>query len=288
MATKGNIKSFVIILAFIILGAPVVLAERMPGNMEVAFMNYYYDYKEDLVLPYKSTESGWLPGMRLVVNNYFGLPEYNEEWNSLNNPETHDLIYWRFNFEFTNANTKYDGSTQSGVPALGETANEFLTFDGVLGKSIITSDDFDVKVYGGIGFRQWQRALPGFTEVYSWKYVPLGILTEYNINEKFTLITDVTLKIMFGGNIKIKYSNPYFNEPEGILGNKPGWRIQSALNYAWFEGVSMDFVPWYEYSAIRESTVFEVKYTDVYEYQAYEPSSVTHQYGFDIAMKFRI
>ena len=69
----------------------------------------YFDYKEDLPAPLKSTESGWIPGAAIG-------------W-TRTKP---DSVYARAFLEFDSGDVKYDGTTQSGTPVTDASSDQFL------------------------------------------------------------------------------------------------------------------------------------------------------------------
>jgi hypothetical protein len=103
---------------------------------------------------------------------------------------------------------------------------------------------------------------------------------------------DLTLRLMFSGQMTADLiSIPGFTElfpgvknPTLNLGSKSGVKLYVPFNYKFSESWSIEFGPWYEYSAIGESNI--VKLSNEYM-QLYlkEPSSTTHQYGFNLSAK---
>lgn len=241
-------------------------------------MYYKFDYKEELPPPYKSTENGWLPGLHLAYIYSGGLDA---------------PIYLKVLFEYTGANTTYDGTTQSGIPVKDKTKNTFMNMKGNLGITFIRSknSNFSLKGYSGIGYRDWTRGLGGespYREYYKWKYMPVGLKTFYKFNKNWNCYIDFSANLMFGGVIKVNLSDVdyLFNNPEIGLKSKIGWRIEPSLNYNFQSNYSFVFSPWYEYSAIGRSDNFTITYGGWLIGYGYEPSSRTHQYGINAGMKF--
>ncbi|MBU1077537.1 MAG: zinc ribbon domain-containing protein [Spirochaetes bacterium] len=233
---------------------------------------YHYDYREIVEPPFKSTENGWLPGI-FIDYSFQGIKF---------------PIYFRLTGEYTYGNTKYDGSTQSGEPLTGETGNSLINFSTHFGFVLrIVNNTFYINPYSGIGYHFWHRGGldEGFYgEDYSWCYVPVGIRPVFRITDRFTFAMDVSARFMFKGKIKVFLTDlsPDFNEPEGTLGNETGFKIESSVSYIFKSNIGISFTPWYEYSAIGESDIFELTYQGVLWGYGYEPSSKTDQYGLDI------
>jgi len=249
-----------------------------PHSFEASFTPYHIDYREDVILPLKSTESGWLPG--------FGLA-YGYKGKNYGPPAP----YARLALDLTVANTHYDGSDQVGNPLLGTTRNVFVKGEGNLGLTFSTLNpprEFTA-FYTGLGYRFWERGLgsdaSGYREHYSWKYVPVGMGVGYRVNEKWSGAVDASARIMFGGSILVFLSDldPGYNDPRMSLGNRPGWRVEAPLYYRFWS-----FTPWFEHSYIGRSNSEEVTYYGRPlnpRMAVYEPSSTTYQFGLAVGAR---
>ncbi len=250
------------------------IAKRNPHNLIISFNTYIFDYKEELPLPYKSTEYGWIPGIYL---SYL--------FQSQRVP-----FHGKFLLEYTEAETDYDGTTQTGIPLKDNTINNFFTIEGDVGYGfILSANTINLIPYVGIGHRIWNRGLgrgdksAPLTEDYSWFFSPVGIRTIFYINEDFIITIDAAVKFMFEGKIKINLSeaDPGYNDPEGILGNRIGFKAELPLLYRIYSNIFLSIIPWYEYSGIKKSNIFLITYNNSPYAMAYEPSSITHQYGLN-------
>lgn len=239
---------------------------------------YNYDYKEDLPPGRKSTELGWLPGIFILLN-----------------VNTISIIHNRFLVEFTDAKTKYDGTTQSGSPVKDNTRNNFLTLETDIEFNIELTSSFILTPYIGIGYRYWYRGgsekpdYAPYSEDYSWYYVPIGIKPIIKIGKNVIWDFDIVVKIMFNGKIRVNMTDthPLYNSPKADLGNKPGFKIGTSLNFKMARDIIFVLNPYYEYSAIKKSNTFIITYnSNPYAY-GYEPSSTTYQYGLDLGIGYQ-
>lgn len=266
--------SFMIMVGITALAGNV--AAEGPHSLEASLMYYYFDYKEDLPSPFKSTESGWLPGISLAY-----------AYRGTDNP-----VYGRLLFEYTDAETDYDGTTQSGVPLTDTTDNKFLRWEGNIGYTFIRQEGFDLTAYTGLGYRYWERGVGGqapYSEEYSWKYVPVGLRAGYRFSDRWDGALDLSARIMLDGEIKVNLSDidPLLNNPKEDLGNKTGWKVEAPFYYKLTSPWSLVFTPWYEYSAIGKSDDFLITYAGTPVALGYEPESRTNQYGVNMGVKLR-
>jgi hypothetical protein len=249
-----------------------------PQYLEASFTPFHIVYREDVMPPLKSTESGWLPGFGLAYG-YKG-KNYGP--------------YARLALDLTVANTNYDGSDQLGNPLLGTTRNVFVRGEGNLGLTLFSTlnPPRDFTAYTGLGYRFWERGLggdtSGYREHYSWKYVPVGMRVGYRVNGKWSGAVDASARFMFGGSILVYLSDldPGYNDPRMSLGNRPGWRVEAPVYYRFWS-----FTPWFEYSAIGRSNSEEVTYNGRPlnpRIAVYEPSSTTYQIGLRVGARISL
>ena len=247
-----------------------------PHTLEVSAVFHHFSYEEDLTPPLKSTETGWLPGLQCAYN-YAG-------------PKIPAFV--RFSFNYTKASTDYDGSTQEGIPVQAKTDNIFMEFEGRIGYSFRMDQAATVSLapYVGLGYHYWKRGGGGdypYDEIYTWKYVPIGLRAAYLPRPRLQLSLDVAAKIMFGGEILVELSDidPGLNDPKAGLDNKVGWRFQGEASYQISKRWFALFSPWFEYSAIGKSDVFELNYSGWSWGYGYEPASTTYRYGLNIGLR---
>ena len=243
-------------------------------SLEASATYFHFDYKEDLVLPLKSTEEEWIPGVHIVYTYKAG--------------EDTMPVYYRILVDYADGDTNYDGSTQGGIPVNGTTSNSFFT--GELNMGYIFRSYIDVTAYAGIGYRYWNRGDicgPGsYSEEYFLGYLPVGVRVDYKLNDKLFGAVDVSAHYMYNGSINVLYSeyDPTFNDAESDLGNKMGWKVEAPVQYQFNPQWSLVATPWYEFSQIGRGDNFIL--TDgTTDFVFYEPASETKQYGINLGFK---
>jgi len=244
----------------------------IPHRFEVALSWSRYDYKEDLTPPLKSTETGWVPQVRLGYSY-----------------SANDRFYFRAFGEASVAadDTDYDGSTMGGVPLKDTTRNDFARLEmnaGYTGKGNLP---FSITPYTGVGYRYWKRDI-GYNEFYSWWYIPVGVKVIYPVAERFSIGLNASVNFMFDGRMTISYKDDTFANTTVRLGNRPGCLVE--LPVSWRPRVNWAFTvtPWYEYGEIGESPWERFYYADgTYTgFVVREPSSRTHMYGVRVSTEY--
>ncbi|MCD6570446.1 MAG: autotransporter domain-containing protein [Deltaproteobacteria bacterium] len=258
--------AFVFLLVLTI-SPPAALARDI-NAFEYGIVYNYFDYEEDLVPPYKSTESGWLPGM------YLGYIH-----------EKPKAFYMKSFMEFSWGKTDYDGTTQAGTPVKDTTDNSFFRLEMDIGYTFGLGNSA-ICPYVGLGYRTWTRGLGGpypYDEKYSWRYVPVGVNIDFNVNSRLNIGANFSLRYMFNGEMEPKSS--YFEAGKGNLGNKRGYFAELPVYYKLSSYISLIATPWYAYREIGKSDYFFINdhYASI-SYYAYEPDSTTYQYGTTIRL----
>jgi hypothetical protein len=244
--------------------------KRKVSTFSAGLTTYYFDYKEDLVLPSKSTESGWLPGI----------------WGSYTYQQN-SIFYTKISTQYAAGDLTFDGSTLSGTPVKYDTnPHRFIKLEWVLGYPWAAGANVVITPYLGVGYRFWQRgradttsSFTSYQEDYSWGYFPAGIRVEYDINSRLRVGVNAAMNYMFGGNMKAYLSEvSSFSDMSFTLGNKIGWSAELPITYKFNLQWSLTVTPWYEYSAIGESPINAFGF--------YEPSSSTNQYGVNLSVNY--
>lgn len=252
------------------------LAYPSENLFQFDFRISYFDYKEDLPAPLKSTESGWIPGATIG-------------W-TRTRPGS---VYARTFLEFSSGDVKYDGTTQSGVPITDSNSNQFLfRVEGNIGYTF-SSGNLVFSPYTGLGYRYWKRgdsqvvnSVAFIREDYEWLYVPVGIRAVYPVGGQLSIEPNAAVRFMFWGQMTAFLSDIGYNsDPTFDLGNKPGYFVEVPVRYRLNRNWSVSLTPWYEYSAIGQSDVASALRGGRID-SFYEPSSRTHQYGFNIGAGF--
>jgi hypothetical protein len=242
-------------------------------QFETGVALYYFDYIEDCPPPLKSTEED------LILGAYAAYTYQGD-----NNP-----LFGRLRLEFAYAATAYDGTDQKGTPLKGTTVNGFLTGEFNLGYQLTSRSKrtFHLTPYTGFGYKFRYRDLGSYSEEYSWKYVPLGLLAEKEFGKRWSVGLDASLRFMFDSQIKVNLSDfdRGLNDPKADLGNKTGYRVAMPLLYRVQPQWAITLTPWYEYSALGRCEPFLILRNGDQIGAAYEPDSKTNQYGADLGVR---
>jgi hypothetical protein len=243
-----------------------------PSSIKLGLTYFYFDYKEDLVMPDKSTEYGWLPGIYL---------DYTFKKKS--------SVYAKVFLSYATADITYDGSNTAGEPVkFGNQTAKMLKFETNIGYAIPIGKDFLLIPYLGYGYQYWERGdnryLAEFNtvtvqEVYKWHYIPVGIKADYNITEKLNIAASAAANLMFWGTMKAYLSYIGWPDTEFTLGNRIGFYAEIPVTYKFTNNIGITVTPWYEYSSFGQS---DVDATTGF----YEPSSKTTKYGVNAGILF--
>jgi hypothetical protein len=193
---------------------------RLLSYAEADLTFYHFGYQEDVPPPFKSTESGLLTGLGVTLVRL----------------EKGPSLFARLAGVYTGTSTHYDGTTQSGYPATGETKNKFLNAEGNVGLTFPAPSATSLTVYAGLGYRYWERGLGGwepYRERYTWKYVPAGVRWDSPSKARWGWGVDFAARFMYGGKIRVYFSEIYatLNDLDLTLGNRPGWKLQAPVRY---------------------------------------------------------
>ena len=276
------LEKWMFISVLFLLGCPAypLYAGEYAHSLEANFKYSYQAYKEiDLPDPLKSQEDGFLPGMNLGYN-YRG---------------TNLPLYGRLLFEYKQGETDYDGTTQGGAPIRDKTDNKFITAEGNIGFTVKAGKGgppVSTTLYTGVGYRYWDRGLGGpspYSEEYSWKYIPVGVLVTYRISERWTGEVELAAWFIFDAEIKVNLSeiDSNYNNPKMTLGNKVGWKIELPFTYRLSNRWSLNLVPSYENYSFGKSDPVAVNYAGApTPISVLEPESRTNIYSFHMGLKY--
>jgi hypothetical protein len=249
------------------------------GNLlQVDFRVSYFDYEEDLQTPLKSTEKGWIPGGTLY-------------W-TRTKPSAPFLKAF---MELSYGDLKYEGTTQAGRPVSNSGSTQTLFRAEVNFGYTFAWRKSLISPYTGYGYRFWQRgdsevveSVAFVREDYYWHYIPVGVRAVVQISEAVLFEPNLGARFVFHGRMKAYLTDidpNYGGDPEFDLGNKIGWFVELPVRYLLYKKWSVAFTPWYEYSKIGKSPIEGVSYGNSTVF-FFEPSSTTHQYGFNIGVGY--
>ncbi|RME87000.1 MAG: hypothetical protein D6785_02555 [Planctomycetota bacterium] len=247
--------------------------EKTLSFVEFSLSFHEFDYKEDLPIPQKSTESGFLAGGRISFH-------------------FQKNIYLGASLDITPSDTDYIGTTQSGMPVKDITENIFITERNLIGYDILAHTKGFLRIYPylGLGVHYWERRLGGaapYKEVYSWGILPIGIRTTLALTKKWLAILDFSAQIMFGGEIEVFLSelDPSYRDVTMDLGNRVGFRGEITVVRRFLKHLGGIFSFWIEYIEIGKSNAKVVFQNGAPTNTViYEPSSRSWDFGFNIGL----
>lgn len=248
--------------------------------LEIGLGYSKFDYSEAIDGGPDVKESGWVPG---VVLGY----TYKGE----DNP-----VFASFSIRYTTGTTDYTGALQDGTPWKDKTDNTFFSlevkFGYIMGRD--AASRWTITPYAGIGYHDWERKLAGpspYIEEYTWFYFPIGVRFDYELSPEFSIGLDLSARVMFNGNMNVKFSTLGYSSPNLDLGNRIGFRAELPMDYRFHPQISVGLTPWYQYSSIGRSgsepvTAVSPSNTTYTVQTIFEPNSTTHQYGVDLTVRF--
>jgi hypothetical protein len=235
-----------------------------------------FKYEEVLQAPKKSSETAAFGTMAAQARWYFT--------NESNLQLRGDVI--------TNVASRYDGSDfNTGAPVQSVNTLGFATVEADL--YIAITDNF--LVYAGYGSRSWSRFLsgsPGYRELYTWNYTPLGVLAWIVRTASFDIGADVSARPTSGGKIKVITSETTSGgqDSQMDLGGKTGYRlaVPSRIRVSFMgPNVNLNATLWYEHSEIGQSQIVpNATLAPDPGSGIMEPSSKTDQMGLDLIMGY--
>jgi len=244
---------------------------RQPHRIGLALNYYYYDYKEELTSPLKSTEEEWITALRFYYN-------YSA------NDSGYILLYAETSLV---DDTDYDGSTQTGIPVKQTTENDFRKLELNLGYTFKGGLPLSFTPYVGIGYRYWMRDLGSFKEDYTWFYIPLGLRVAWAPTQQISVALNASVNFTFDGEMTV-YDWAGVADTTVQLDDKPGYSVELPVTFNLARHWAIVMTPWYEYSKIGQSAYEPIFYKDG-TYTGFvlrEPSSRTNQYGLRAGVEF--
>jgi hypothetical protein len=247
---------------------PSVLPTDLTAGLEL----FYFDYKEVIDPPGKSSEYGFIPGLVLATTT-----------------NRHYPFYLRAGMHYAEATETYDGSTQRGDPRSSDTKSAFLQL-GISGNyRIDLGATWTLTPHAGLTYRLWNRDIKGsggIEEMYTWHTIPVGALLEYQTGGKFSIGLDLEAMIMVQGRIKIYFSSGSAYAPDAVLtlGNELGFRAEAPVRFALGNAWTLSCCPYIEKYGFKKSNPYRENGQDIF----LEPSSTTYNYGLRVLATFKL
>lgn len=234
-----------------------------------------FTYAEEISAPGKSTEAANFASLLLDTKLY----------------AADQLSHLNLRFEFANAViSRYSGSDLiTGAPA---TANNPLAFANYEATANIALSEH-LFFYLGYGYRKWNRFLsgaPGYREIYSWYYTPVGARVWFVKGVSVDYGFDFSLRPTSRGVINVITSQTYTNgqDSQMNLGNKMGYKVAFPVHWH-SSGWAFDTSAWYEHSEIGQSNITSnTTLSPSAGTGIVEPNSKTDQVGLELLFSFSL
>lgn len=263
-------KAKSLIFIFLFLAWPAPAAELFLGASY-----HYYNYRETVPEPAKSTERGWIfiPRGEVSVPLPGGAGLASEAHHLNAQFEYSGIVY-----------TTYDGTFNDAAytPVVTTNRHLFWGYEATFNFKVLPG--FFLRA--GYGSKTWVRILTAgteFKEIYSWNYLPLGARFLIFKQDKIEVEGDFVYKIMSDGKIQVIFSETVLNGDDTTLtlGNMPGYRVAAPVTYRIQPQLSIVATPYLEQSAIGKSnTGYNRTQTSSGDLGfIYEPESRTTQFG---------
>lgn len=240
---------------------------------EAAFSLMHFDYREyrDNNGSLLDRENGYLPGVS------FSLARPVNSWEVIGR------------FSYYGGTIDYSGETQAGTPVQTSTSEKLTDLSLQLGKDVAFSDSALIKLYGGIGHRQWRRdihsaaTVAGLLENYRWSYAFLGVLAPLAQKDSFALALDVRLTHTINPIIHVDFGGVY-DSSKLSLGEKSGFRISLPATLPQTNGLQFRIEPFWEEWRFGRSNTESITRNGIGIGTVFEPRSESRAYGVNVGL----
>lgn len=261
---------------------PVAAAEEAPANawqLDARVSRLHFNYKEmDDSGAVLDREYGWIPGVGVEGS------------------------FRRANWVFAggwsvhSGDVTYDGQTQSGVPLMSRTDMFFLDLYGRVEWWRWGWGENRMAVYGGLGFRRWDREIrsshtasgtpvSGLDEYYYWNYAFVGDKlvfrgggSDWGLDFRLTRTLNSYLDIP----AQLGYDRNTLK-----LGDRFGGRISGSWRREIKPRFDIGVEPYYERWDFGRSATEPLTRSGLVVGTVYEPRSETRNFGVDFSLNWR-
>ncbi|MDD5711895.1 MAG: autotransporter outer membrane beta-barrel domain-containing protein [Smithellaceae bacterium] len=265
-----NRKCLLIMALLVFLPCATSQAE---SSLEMGVGLQRFDYEEKLTAPAKSSERGFLPGIYGNIDTRL------------------NMLYLRLSGSYAGGDLTYDGSLQDDTPfATDDNPQALVKIEAVAGCRVWDTPRFSVTPYAGYGYRYWRRGqakAPNYREDYSWQYLPLGVLIEGRLDDRWSWGLNVEAFVAVDGTMKtfISAIDPTATDTTYKLKDKIGWHADLPVRYRIGGNWVLVCTPWFDYNSSRQSDYVEHRnLLGLVDYVTYEPASRTYQYGLNLGL----
>jgi hypothetical protein len=258
------------VIASIFIGAvPSTLnagAPRFTGNLGVSIADFEYEETDESGSTLDK-ESGLFPELNL------SLRLDSESWFILG-----DLRYLKGTADYT-------AYPVSKPPLESTTEEEIIDFSLLFGVQQEFSNTVTLAVYGGLGFRYWERDIrstadaSGLYEEYEWGYMLIGISPAMRIGPSDRIGADLQLRKAFDANLDVRFKNVNYDPVSLPLDDGIGFRLALNWNHELNEGFEFTLGPYLDFWEFDRSADVDLKQGNMTVGSVHEPASQTKIVG---------
>lgn len=253
---------------------PVTVQAWNAPQVELGAGTYSFSYKEDVPLPFKSTETGVMK--MLGVSGSFPLNE---------------RLVMQLLAEGSMTTTLYDGTYQNGTPIQSDTHNHVLRTQVALRRLLVETSSGDLQGYAGLGFRLWKRDIQGaggYLEDYHMYTLPIGVQYRHFFTDRFSVGPDLSARLLWGSVTAYLSRFPGMGDTILPLGEAIGFRFAVPVTFwsLFADNLSLVVTPYYELIRIGAGDSVPLKTSNGRGTMSFarEPASDTHQFGINASV----
>jgi hypothetical protein len=173
----------------------------------------------------------------------------------------------------------------ASASAVSDTDEDIIDWDAIAGREFLGREGNRVGLYGGLGYRHWQRDIHstpgvdnGLYETYRWWYGILGVRGEHDVNRVVKLRADLQLTRLLDPSIKVRFAAGY-DDHSLDLGTASGLRAALTLEHRLGNGMTVFVSPWFEYWQPGRSADAALTQNGMPAGTLFEPRSETRSLG---------
>jgi hypothetical protein len=241
-------------------------ALRSNGNLGVSLADFEYEETDESGRTLDK-ESGLFPELNL------SLRFDTESWFILG-----DLRY-------LNGTADYTAYPVSKPPLESTTEEEIIDFSLLFGVQQEFSNTVTLAVYGGLGFRYWERDIQstagasGLYEEYEWGYMLIGISPTRRIGPSDRIGADLQLRKAFDANLDVRFKNVNYEPVSLPLDDGISFRLALNWNHKLNDGFEFTVGPYLDLWKFERSADVDLRQGNMTVGSVHEPASLMKAVG---------
>jgi len=257
------------------LSLPAQAFEKEGFELGVGSRLTQFNYNETLTLPAKSSETATFATIQADARYHVDK----------------DFLFFELKYEFAvDVASNYNGAVlTTGAAATATDSLGFANYELIANATLTPW----MNLYLGAAYRIWTRYIagsPGYNEIYSWSYFPVGAQFWFWKTNEWEFGTDISVRPTSNGLIQVITSATYSGgqDSQMNLGSVTGYKLAFPVNYNWSKFSLLNSL-WYEHSEIGQSNlVTNTTLAPKTGTGIYEPASKTDQYGLEVLLTYNL